>query len=268
MDSNSKEKQMRLKQPPKTSKTLKNKASLNHSDRSLQNSSKNSLKSSDGSSSVSLQENSEEKPQPKTLSSQAKPHFKSKAKILSSLKKNNPFLKSSGELKEDAAKEFKKKEELLKLRAEKAEREFLYLRAEFENYKKRALEEKHGLIRYSGESFISELATEVLDDLERALFASQDQKTVDQKTVEDLQKGLQMIDKKLKKLFEKFGVQVLDPKGEPFDPSYQEALSYVENSDLPEDQVVETYKKAYKLYDKVIRPAQVLVSKKDSKGSV
>ena len=263
MDSNSKEKQMRLKQNPKISKNLKNQASLSHLDRSLQNSPKNSLNSSDGSSSVSFAENSKEKPQPKTLSSQVKPRFKSKAKILSSLKKNNPFLKSSVELKEDTGKEFKKKEELLKLRAEKAEREFLYLRAEFENYKKRVLEEKQGLIRYSGESFISELATEVLDDLERALFSSQDQKTV-----EDLQKGLQMIDKKLKKLFEKFGVQVLDPKGEPFDPSYQEALSYVENADLPEDQVLETYKKAYKLYDKVIRPAQVLVSKKDSKGSV
>ena len=263
MDSNSKEKQIRLKQKPKISKNLKDKASLNDLDRNLQNSPKNSLGSFGGSSSVSFQEDSKQKPQSKTLSSQAKPHFKSKAKILSSLKKNNPFLKSSAELKEDTTKEFKKKEELLKLRAEKAESEFLYLRAEFENYKKRVLEEKHRLIRYSGESFISELATEVLDDLERALFASQDQKTV-----EDLQKGLQMIDKKLKKLFEKFGVQVLDPKGELFDPSYQEALSYVENSDLPEDQVVETYKKAYKLYDKVIRPAQVLVSKKDSKGSV
>lgn len=189
--------------------------------------------------------------------------LKSKEKIISSLKNKTPFLKGSEELKENLTKEFKKKEELLKSRAEKAESEFLFLRAEFENYKKRALEEKYRLIRYSGEKFISELATEVLDDLERALFASQDQKSV-----QDLQKGLQMIDKKLKKLFEKFGVEVLDPKGKEFDPSYQEALSYVEKDDLPEDQVVETYKKAYKLYDKVIRPAQVLVSKKPSKDSV
>ena len=151
-------------------------------------------------------------------------------------------------------------EEVWKHRAEKAEKDFMYLRAEFENYKKRALEEKYRLIRYSGESFISELATEVLDDLDRALFASKAQKSV-----EDLQKGLDMVDKKLKKLFEKFGVSVLDPKGEDFDPSYQEALSYIEKEDVPEDQVLQTYKKAYKLYDKVIRPAQVLVSKKTSK---
>ena len=151
-------------------------------------------------------------------------------------------------------------EESWKNRAEKAEKEFVYLRAEFENFKKRALEEKCRLIRYSGERFISELATEVLDDLDRALFASKAQKSV-----EDLQKGLDIVDKKLKKLFEKFGVSVLDPKGEDFDPSYQEALSYIEKEDVPEDQVLQTYKKAYKLYDKIIRPAQVLVSKKTSK---
>jgi len=192
-----------------------------------------------------------------------KPFFQSKAKILSSLKKKPQFSKDAEELKTDSQEdeEQRKKEELLKIRAEKAEKEFLFLRAEFENYKRRAREEKQALIKYSGEEFISALATEVLDDLERALLASFNEK----QTVEDLQKGLQMIDKKLKKLFEQSGVKVLDPKGEAFDPSYQEALSYVEKPDLPEDQVVQTFKKAYKLHDKVIRPAQVVVSKpKDS----
>ena len=147
--------------------------------------------------------------------------------------------------------------ELLINRVKKAESDFIYLRAEFDNYKRRALEERYRLLRYSGEKFISELAEEVLDDLDRAFFVSHEQKSV-----EDLQKGLKMIHKKLEKLFQKFGIEVLDPKGESFDPSYQEALNYVESSDLPEDQIVETYKKAYKLHDKIIRPAQVSVSRK------
>jgi len=186
--------------------------------------------------------------------------FDSQKKLL---RKKLESLKKTTGSNESAVKELGKKEKLLMERAEKAEKDLLYLRAEFENYKKRTLEEKYHLLRYSGEKFISELATEVLDDLERAFFVSQSQKSI-----KDLQKGLEMIDKKLKKLFQKHGVEVLDPKGSAFDPSCQEALNFVESSDLPEDQVIETYKKAYKLYDKVIRPAQVVVSKKVEKDSV
>ena len=164
---------------------------------------------------------------------------------------------SKAESKDSLVEKHTKEKELLMNQIKKAELDFMYLRAEFDNYKRRAFEEKCLLLRYSGEKFISELAEEVLDDLDRAFFVSQEQKSV-----EDLQIGLKMIYKKLKKLFEKFGVKVLDPKGESFDPAYQEALNYVESSDLPEDQVVETYKKAYKLHDKIIRPAQVSVSRK------
>ena len=139
-----------------------------------------------------------------------------------------------------------------------AESDNLYLRAEFENFKKKNLEEKFRSLRYEGEKFISSLATEVLDDLDRALSVSRESKSL-----EDLQKGLEMIHKKTEKLLQRFGVTVLDPKGKLFDPSYQEALNFVKSSKMPEDYVVETYKKAYKMHDKVIRPAQVVVSKKD-----
>ena len=248
MDSKRKDKRIKLKQKIKKEDSLKNQSSF-------QNLGQSSEKVSED---LKLQKNSSQNQESlKSKETSPDPEPLSKEKILSSLKKKASFSKKNPFLEE-----FKKKEESLIRRAEKAEKEFLYLRAEFENYKRRAKEDQSRLIRYSGERFISELATEVLDDLDRALFASQDQKSV-----EDLQKGLQMIDKKLKKLFQKFGVEALDPKGKVFDPSYQEALSYVENPDIPEDQVVETYKKAYKLYDKVIRPAQVLVSKKASKDS-
>ena len=139
-----------------------------------------------------------------------------------------------------------------------AESDNLYLRAEFENFKKRSLEEKYRALQYEGEKFISSLATEVLDDLERALSASQENRSL-----EDLQKGLEIIHKKTIKLLNRFGVEILDPTGKIFDPSYQEALSFVRDSKFPEDYVAETFKKAYKMHDKVIRPAQVIVVKKE-----
>ena len=148
--------------------------------------------------------------------------------------------------------------EALAEKLRQAESDNLYLRAEFANFKKRSLEEKYTALRYEGEKFISSLATEVLDDLDRALFASRENKSL-----EDLQKGLEMIHKKIDKLLNRFGVIVLDPTGKVFDPSYQEALNFIKNSKVPEDHVVETYKKAYKMHDKVIRPAQVIVAKEE-----
>ena len=52
--------------------------------------------------------------------------------------------------------------------------------------------------------------------------------------------------------------------GKAFDPSYQEALSHIKTSKVPEGYVAETVKKAYKLHGKVIRPAQVVLAKKDN----
>ena len=135
----------------------------------------------------------------------------------------------------------------------------LYLRADFENFKKRSYEEQAQLLRYGGERFIVSLADEVLDDLERALLSAQKKEDF-----KNLKAGLLIIQKKLSQLLEKFGILVVDPKGKVFDPSFQEALSYVNTSKTPEGHVVETFKKAYKLHDKLIRPAQVVVAKKES----
>ena len=132
----------------------------------------------------------------------------------------------------------------------------LYLRAEFENFKKKSAEEIRRLIRYSGDRIVASLANEVLDDLDRAQqFADQE------KSFEKLKKGLDMIQKKLSHVLSRFGVETLDPKGKAFDPSYQEALNSVQNAEIPEGHVAETFKKAYKMHDKVIRPAQVILSK-------
>ena len=154
------------------------------------------------------------------------------------------------------ASHLKKKEEPYKEKYQQLKEEYLYLRAEFENYKRRTLEEKRQFRLYEAERFISDLVEEVLDDFERALLSFKDKPSL-----EVMDKGLEMIHAKWKLLLKKYAVSSLDPKGKLFDPSYQEALSYIENSKYPEGYVVETYKKAYKLHDKIIRPAQVVVAK-------
>ena len=136
----------------------------------------------------------------------------------------------------------------------------LYLRAEFENFKRRSAEERRQLIRYSGERLICSLANEVLDDLDRAMLSAEKEKSF-----KNLKKGLDMITTKLSQVLNSFGVKVVDPTGQAFDPSYQEALSHIKTSQFPEDHVAETFKKAYKLHDKVIRPAQVVLAKKEEK---
>ena len=181
-------------------------------------------------------------------------------KVKDSIQKQNPPSLETLGLEKKELKKDEKTQEILTLREQlkKALTDHLYLRAEFENFKKRVLEERRSQVRYEGSKFISSLATEVLDDLERAFQASQENQSL-----EDLQKGLEIIHKKISKLLTGFGVEILDPTGQLFDPSYQEALSFVTNSKVPEDYVVETYKKAYKMHDKIIRPAQVVVAKKE-----
>lgn len=148
-----------------------------------------------------------------------------------------------------------KKEELRK-QLDQALSDNLYLRADFENFKKRTYEEKKQLLLYGGETLISALANEVLDDLDRAVFSAKEKESF-----ENLKKGLDIIQKKLSQVLKNFGVEIIDPTGQEFDPSYQEAISHIRSSKVPEGCVAETFKKAYKLHDKVIRPAQVVLAK-------
>lgn len=184
----------------------------------------------------------------KKTKSPLKPH---KSSIASSLKKK---LKN----KEESSIPSDKKLSSINEKLKQALNDNLYLRAEFENFKRRSAEERLKLIRYGGEQFISSLANEVLDDLDRATLSAQKEKSF-----ENLKKGLEMIQKKLSQLLHSFGVEILDPTGKAFDSSYQEALSHIKTFKVPEGHVAETIKKAYKFHEKVIRPAQVVLAKKE-----
>jgi len=131
-----------------------------------------------------------------------------------------------------------------------------YLRAiaDLENYKKRVLKERSELIKYSGESVIIDFL-DVLDDLDRACSA-------EATSVEKVIEGVEMIQKRLEGVFKKHSVESKDYLGEDFDPNCHEALTTVPTDEHPVGKVMEQLKKAYFFKDKLIRPAQVVVSAK------
>jgi len=136
---------------------------------------------------------------------------------------------------------------------------YVRLYAEFENYKKRINKDKEELVRYGNESLIFELLP-VIDNLEMALkHSSHDLNT-------GIVQGVEITLKELQRVLEKFGLSPIDASGKPFDPTVHHAMTQVERDDVEEKTVVEEFRKGYMLWDKVLRPSLVAVSKKPFTG--
>jgi molecular chaperone GrpE len=136
---------------------------------------------------------------------------------------------------------------------------FVRLYAEFENYKKRINKDKEELVRYGNESLIFELLP-VIDNLEMALkHSSHDLNT-------GIVQGVEITLKEIQRVLEKFGLIPIDASGKPFDPAVHHAITQVERDDVAEKTVVEEFRKGYMLWDKVLRPSLVAVSKKPFTG--
>jgi len=136
--------------------------------------------------------------------------------------------------------------------------QFIRKAAEFENYRKRSLEEKKEIIDYANEKLLAKFI-ELLDDLNSASEAGKN--TTD---IEAMNKGLEMITNKARKMFEDAGVKQMDNIiGKPFDVNYHEALMMT-NSELPEGSIVQVVQPGYMLNDKVLRYAKVITSNGNS----
>lgn len=135
---------------------------------------------------------------------------------------------------------------------EKAKSDYLYLLAEFDNYRKNAIKERSDLVKYGSEKLVREFLN-ILDNFERAIEASNGEKS-------PLRDGVHMIFTDLRQLLQKYGVEELKSEGQPFDPSVHEALSSEPRADMEPGRVARVLKKAYKMHDKILRPAQVTVS--------
>ncbi len=132
---------------------------------------------------------------------------------------------------------------------------YLRLSAEFDNYRKRTMKEKAELIKNGGEKAISAILP-ILDDLERAL---QNMQKAD--NVQSMYEGLDLIFQKFHKVLAQEGLQKMDPVGETFDTDYHEAIALVPAPDeAQKGKVLDCVQTGYKLNDKVIRHAKVVVA--------
>lgn len=148
----------------------------------------------------------------------------------------------------------------LKARAAKADEHWdKYLRAaaELDNYRKRVAREKEELARFTSERVVAALLP-VLDNLERAIDAAQKHGANDSPLLE----GITQVYSQFRRALVEFGLQdVVANAGHPFDPNFHEAVSHVESDEHPEGHVVEQLQRGYKLADRLLRPARVVVSK-------
>ncbi len=125
--------------------------------------------------------------------------------------------------------------------------------AELENVRRRAERDVAQAHLYSLERFAKELIP-IIDSLEQAL------QLVDEHADQIMSDGLSLTMKLFLSVIGKFKIEQLDPVGEPFNPQEQEAMS-MQESDAPSSTVVMVFQKGYKLNDRVIRPARVIVAK-------
>ena len=129
--------------------------------------------------------------------------------------------------------------------------------ADFDNYKKRAAREKQDAIKYANESLVQKVIP-VLDNFEMALAAAQSSAADSRKSLQD---GVTMIQTQLKAVLTEAGLEDIDATGKPFDPNLHEAVSQQESATIADGHVLQQLRKGYKLRERLLRPATVIVAK-------
>lgn len=124
--------------------------------------------------------------------------------------------------------------------------------AEYDNYRKRTAREKQSVYQDATADAVKEFLP-VADNLERAL----EQKDC---SVEDLRKGIEMVQKQMQEALKKLGVTELGKAGDPFDPALHSAVSHVEDEAAGENTVAKVFQKGYQIDGKIVRHAMVQVA--------
>jgi molecular chaperone GrpE len=137
---------------------------------------------------------------------------------------------------------------------EKEKKEYLFLMADFENYRRRTLQEKQDLIKNGGQKVLDGILP-VVDDIERAIDAINQGGDLD-----SLKEGVDLIHNKLMSYLKSNGVEPIVSTGELFDTDVHEAVTtFPAPSEEQKGRVIDTVLKGYMLNDKVLRHAKVVV---------
>jgi molecular chaperone GrpE len=160
---------------------------------------------------------------------------------------------ATGEASPDAAPALA--DEIVELRRERDSLHDRLLRqaAEFDNYRKRIDRERKDTAQYAAVEFVQDLLP-IIDDFERAL-------GTDAPGAEPYRQGLEIIHRALMDMLRKRGVTPIEAIGTDFDPQVHQAVSYEETQDRRDGEVIEEFRRGYRLGDRLIRPAMVKVAK-------
>lgn len=132
--------------------------------------------------------------------------------------------------------------------------QYIRLAADFENYRKRHEQEREALLKYGAENTLKKMI-EVLDNFERGMKAIE--------TVQDCEKVKECYNlayKNFTDVLTKAGLEAIKAEGEQFDPNYHEAVMHVEDDKYGEKEIVEVFRKGYKIGEKVVRHSMVKVA--------
>lgn len=127
--------------------------------------------------------------------------------------------------------------------------------ADLDNYRKRMGKEREEAIKFANSSFLERLIP-VLDNFEFGLQAARSASSP-----ASILEGMTMVQKQFQDFLSSAGIEAIDATGQHFDPQWHEAISQEENEQVPEGTVIRQLRRGYKLRDRLIRPANVVVSK-------
>lgn len=150
--------------------------------------------------------------------------------------------------------------EALKAQAAKAQEyldRLLRTAADFDNFKKRVARERAEAAKYMHAPLLLKLLP-VLDNLENALHAANHSPDAN---VQALREGVSLIQQQLKTALGEVGLEEIDALNQKFDPHWHEAVSHEESVEVPDGHVLRQVRKGYKLRDRLLRPASVVVAK-------
>lgn len=143
----------------------------------------------------------------------------------------------------------------LRLELENEKKQYLFLMADFDNFRKRVLKEKAELLKNGSEKALKGLLP-IVDDFERGLEA-----TKDSDDAQAIRQGMELIYNKLEKYLGENQVQPMQTTGNDFDPDMHEAVAMIPaTDDSQKGKVIDTTQKGYMLNDKVLRHAKVVVA--------
>jgi len=149
-------------------------------------------------------------------------------------------------------------DELNVLKTENADlkEQILRMAAENQNTRKRLVKQQQDAYKYRHQDILRDLA-EVIDNFERAIESS-----IDSRDFDAFHEGIVMIERQFKGMLnESYGLERVGFEGDIYDPVIHEAVSIEESSEVSEDTVKQVYQSGYRLYERVLRPAKVVVLK-------